>query len=72
MNVKMQIVSALIFVFYDFFFTWKVTVLQSRFGSNVKMKNQHQEYKLVKINTNKIESIHDRFYIGLILKICIK
>jgi hypothetical protein len=28
------------------------------------MENQHQEYKLVKINTNKMESIHDRFYIA--------
>lgn len=39
-------------------------VLQSRFGSNIKMENQHQEYKWVKINTNKIGSIHDRFYIA--------
>ena len=28
------------------------------------MENQHQEYKWVKINTDKIGSIHDRFYIA--------
>lgn len=39
-------------------------ILESQFGSNVRMENQNQEYKWVKINTQDMGKISNRFYIA--------
>lgn len=39
-------------------------ILQSQFGSNVRTENQNQEYKWVKINTQNMGEISNRFYIA--------
>lgn len=39
-------------------------ILKSQFGSNVRTENQNKEYKWVKINTNNMGEISNRFYIA--------
>lgn len=39
-------------------------ILQSQFGSNVRTENQNKEYKWVKINTQNMGEISNRFYIA--------